>query len=362
MISKLTTATAAILGTAFISICSFAQGITTPRTPSPASSVSQTIGISTVTVKYSRPSVKGREIWGSLVPYGWTKQGFGNNKEAPWRAGANENTVIEFSHPAKVEGQMVPAGSYGLFIAVNKDNTADLILSKDYKSWGSFWYNDKNDQMRAKINTRTIPNTEFLTYSFNNLTKNSGELDLDWEKKQFPIKIEFDVDKLVMENAAEELKGQVGFTWQGYTSAATYALQNKAYLDKALEWSEAAVTRNKNFTTLRLKSDVLEAMNKPQEAEAARKQAGDLATEGELNTYGYQLLNQGQSDKAIEILTLNTQKFPKSANAWDSLGEAYFTKGDKKNAAVYFKKSLSSNPSDATKANSERYLKQMGMM
>ena len=128
----------------------YAQGvITTPRVPSPAGMVAQTIGISTVTVKYSRPSVKNREIWGALVPYGYNVQAFGGGNQAPWRAGANENTVIELSHPATIEGQRIPAGSYGLFFVINKDNTGEVILSKDYKSWGSFWYDPKQDEMRA---------------------------------------------------------------------------------------------------------------------------------------------------------------------------------------------------------------------
>ena len=108
-------ATATILLTvAFLSV--FAQGVTVPRTPSPAASVTQKIGISTVTVDYSRPKVNGRQIWDALVPYGWNVQSFGTGNSAPWRAGANENTVIKFSHPVKVEGQAVPAGSYGLFL------------------------------------------------------------------------------------------------------------------------------------------------------------------------------------------------------------------------------------------------------
>src|ERR1041385_9106831 len=90
--------------------------VTLPRTPSPAASVSQTVGLSVVTVNYSRPSVKGREIWGKLVPYSLSVQiGGDNGNPAPWRAGANENTTIKFSHDAKVEGKMVPAGEYGLF-------------------------------------------------------------------------------------------------------------------------------------------------------------------------------------------------------------------------------------------------------
>ncbi len=174
-----------------MSALAWGQGVTTPRTPSPAATVSQTVGISTVTVQYSRPSVKGREVWGALVPYGWNVQNFGAQKSAPWRAGANENTVIELSHPAKVEGQAVPAGKYGLFFVVNKDDTGEVILSKDSRSWGSFWYDPAQDQLRAKIQLRTIPSVEMLTYDFINLTKNSAELVLNWEKKQFPVKIEF---------------------------------------------------------------------------------------------------------------------------------------------------------------------------
>src|SRR5260221_126463 len=114
----------------------FAQGVTTPRIPSPAAEVRQTVGISTITVNYSRPSVKGREVWGKLVPYGWNVQGFGAGNSAPWRAGANENTVIKFSHDVTVEGHKVPAGTYGLFFVINSDNTSgEVILSKDNKSW-----------------------------------------------------------------------------------------------------------------------------------------------------------------------------------------------------------------------------------
>src|SRR5438045_2037037 len=168
-----------LLLSTFISFTAKAQPITTPRTPSPAGSVSQTIGISTVTVSYSRPSVKGREVWGKLVPYGWNVQAFGAGNSAPWRAGANENTTITLTHSAKVEGTTVPAGQYGLFFVINQDNTGEVILSKDSRSWGSFFYDQKNDLMRAKIKLNSIPNTEMLTYEFDNITKNSTDLMLN---------------------------------------------------------------------------------------------------------------------------------------------------------------------------------------
>src|SRR4051812_674994 len=227
MFQKLRVSIFKVLLLVAVSGVGLSQNITTPRVPSPAATVSQTIGISTVTVKYSRPSVRGREIWGALVPYGWNKQQFGAGNDAPWRAGANENTVIEFSHPAKVEGKAVPAGAYGLFFVVNKDNTGEVVLSKDSKSWGSFWYDAKNDYMRTPIKLNTIPATELLTYEFTNVSKNAADLVLNWEKKQFPVKIEFNVDSIVLANAEQELKGPTGFTWQGYASAANYAIQNK---------------------------------------------------------------------------------------------------------------------------------------
>ena len=345
------------------SFSGFTQGtITTPRVPSPAATVSQTIGISTVMVNYSRPSVKGREIWGNLVPYGYNVQGFGAGKEAPWRAGANENTVIKFSHAATVEGHQIPAGSYGLFFVINKDNTGEVILSKDSRSWGSFWYDPTQDVFRSKIQLKDIPFTELLTYDFINVTKNTADLVLNWEKKQFPIKIEYDVDAIVLANAAEELKGTVGFTWQGYASAANYALQNKVNYDQGIQWIDQAIAQNNSFNTLSIKSNLLKAEGKTEEADKIMNDAIGTATENELNQYGYALLNQKQYDKAIEVFVLNTQKHPKSPNVWDSLGEAYATKGDKKNAVASLKRSLSMNPPANVKANSEKLLKGLGGM
>ena len=346
----------------FLSSTAFTQGVTLPRTPSPAAMVSQTVGISTITVKYSRPSVKGREIWGALVPYGWNVQPFGAGNSAPWRAGANENTVIQFSHDAKVEGHSVPAGAYGLFFVINKDNTGEVVLSKDNKSWGSFFYDPKSDELRTNITLRTISQTELLTYNFINNTKTSTELVLNWEKKQFPVKIEFAVDDIVMTNAAQELKGAIGFNWQSFANAANYALQNKVNYDQALTWINQAIAQNNALNLVGTKSNILKEMGKTEEADKIMNDAIATANENDLNTYAYQLLFGGEVDKAIQMFILNTQRHPKSANVWDSLGEGYATKGDKKNAIASFKKSLSMNPPAGVKANSEKFLKQLGAM
>jgi tetratricopeptide (TPR) repeat protein len=344
----------------FLVVNTEAQNITTPRTPSPAATVSQTIGISTVSVTYSRPAVKGREVWGKLVPYGYNKQAFGAGNAAPWRAGANENTVIRLSHPATIEGHPVPAGEYGLFFVINQDNTGEVILSKDSRSWGSFWYNADHDLFRAKIALKEVPMTEMLTYDFQSLSKTTAELDLNWEKKQFPVKIEFDVDAIVMANAVEELKGPVGFNWQGFAGAANYALANKVNLPQAMVWIDRAILITPNFTTLSTKARLTKLNGNAAQSDSLMKEAVVYGSELEINAYGYQLLNDKEFDRAIEVFVVNTQKHPKSANTFDSLGEAYALKGDKKNAIVSFKKSLTLNPPEATRQNSEKYLQQLG--
>jgi tetratricopeptide (TPR) repeat protein len=216
--------------------------------------------------------------------------------------------------------------------------------------------------MKANIKLRDISHTEMLTYDFINATKNSAELVLNWEKKQFPVKIELDVDEMVVANAEQELKGPIGFTWEGPASAANYALQNNIQPEKAMKWIDNAIAQHKGFATLNIKAGLLKQAGNKTDGDKIMKEAVAISTEQELNTYGYQLLGDGKNDEEIEILTLNTSRFPKSANAWDSLGEAYAIKGDKTNAIKHFKKSLGMNPPANVKANSEKYLKQFGAL
>src|SRR4249920_2963783 len=134
--------------------------------------IGEQIGLTKVVINYDRPGVKGREgkIWGQLVPVGYTDQGFGNSKAAPWRAGSNENTTLEFSTDIKIEGQYLQAGKYGFFVAYDP-NECTLIFSKNSTSWGSFFYDMKEDALRVKVKpTAADHNVEWLTYEFMNET------------------------------------------------------------------------------------------------------------------------------------------------------------------------------------------------
>ncbi len=349
-----------------LAICAFGQDVTLPRPVSPAAEIKQTIGLSEVTVNYSRPRVtlngvdRTGKIWGQQVPYGLTNPGFGTATKAPWRAGANENTVITFSDNVKIEGKPLSAGKYGFHIIVNEGNKATLIFSKNSTSWGNFFYDEKDDALRVDISTREVSQTEVLTYHFPEMGTDYAILALAWEKKEFPFKIEFDVHKVVLENFRNELRSLPGFGWQGFQTAANYCLTNNINHEEALKWSDIAIARNKNFQTLSTKAALLTQTGKQAEGDKILDEAVTKATAAQINAVGYQLLGLKRYDKAIEYFLLNVKNNPTDANGFDSLGEAYKISGDKENAIKYLKKALTLNPAPNVKANSEKLLKELG--
>ncbi len=153
-------------------------------------SVMQRIGVNTdITIDYSRPGVKGRKIWGGLVPYGMAP---GNQeskgKPFPWRAGANENTTIEFSKDVLVEGHHLAAGKYGLFMLPGKKDWV-IIFSKDNSAWGSFSYNKADDALRITVKPVEAPHMEWLMYGFDRLAGTSAVAYLWWDNLKVPFKI-----------------------------------------------------------------------------------------------------------------------------------------------------------------------------
>src|SRR5258708_38271396 len=178
----------------------YAQGQTLSQPPSgnnQKAKVIQNIGPVEISIAYSSPHVhtpKGDDrtghIWGELVQYGYNDLGFGTAKAAPWRAGANENTVIKFSNDVKIEGKDLKAGTYALFLATTKDGPWTWIFSNNTTSWGSFFYDQKEDALRVDVTPTDVPFTEYLTYGFDDRLPNSAVAYLQWEKKRISFKIE----------------------------------------------------------------------------------------------------------------------------------------------------------------------------
>lgn len=223
------------------------QQLTFPR-PSPTGSVSQTIGITEVSINYSRPGVKGREIWGKLVPY-----------NEVWRTGANENTTITFSTEVTVGGTKLGPGTYGLqTIPAEKEWT--VILSKDAKLWGAFNYKPENDAVRIKVTPEKSEFTERLTFTFDDVTDDAALVTLRWEKLKIAFDVQIETEKLAFDEARKAVR------WQPFMQAASYTVTRKKNLEEGLKWADLSIAIEENYWNLRTKAQVLALLNRVPEA------------------------------------------------------------------------------------------------
>lgn len=323
-----------------------AAGLNQPQA-SPQASVSQTLGLTEMTVTYHRPAINGRSVWGGLVPYGQV-----------WRAGANENTTVSFSTPVTVDGTPLAAGTYGLhMIPTTSDWT--VIFSHESGAWGSFSYDQKEDAARVTVKPESAPQQERLSYTFDEPTTDSVVLAMRWEKLRVPLTIRIDLPHTVLDNYRAQLRGLPRFGWQGWNQAANFAAQNGVELDDATAWVDRSIGMNRNFTNLRTKALVLAKKGDTAGANALTNEALSLATEVEMNAYGYQLLGQQKVDEAIATFEKNTKDHPASWNAYDSLAEAYAIKGDKKKALENYTKALNLTTVDLQKTRIAGVIEQL---
>lgn len=323
------------------------------------SKVTQYIGPVEITISYSSPDVHGPDgkdrtgkIWGEAAHYGFIDQGFGSSKSAPWRAGANENTVITLSHDVTIEGKKLKAGSYGLFLAVSKEGPYTWIISKNKSSWGSYFYDASEDVLRADVNPTDAPYTEWLTFGFDDRLPTSATAYIQWEKKRIPFKIEVPtINEIYVASMREELKGETGFKQENWITAAQFCVQNKINLEEALTWVSMSVSNPfigvENFSTMQTRSMILEAMGRHAEADAEMERAikDPGATAQAIHQYGRTLLAAGKNEKAMEVFKYNAQK-----NSSDKftpnvgLARGYTAMGDKKSAIKYWELAIKNLP------------------
>lgn len=159
--------------------------------PSLKASVSQTIGVDTeITIVYSRPGVKGRTIWGDLVPWGLAPGNkYSDNKPYPWRAGANESTTFEVSKDVLINGQKLAAGKYSLHMIPAENAEWTVMFNTVSDTWGSYKYDESKDALRIKVKPVEAPHQEWLTYGFEDLAGTEATAYMHWEKVKIPFKV-----------------------------------------------------------------------------------------------------------------------------------------------------------------------------
>jgi len=216
-----------------------AQEVEYPRA-SPKAVITQTVGTTTVTVTYSRPGVKGREIWGKLVPYG-----------EPWRTGANEATTINFTDPVMVEGQKLDAGTYAFF-TVPATGDWTVVFSKQTDLWGSMGYKPEMDALRVTVKPVAIPPVEWMQFLFADLSDTGATLMLQWEKLCVPVKFTVDTPGKIMAAATKSL----GRLWVQPLRAANYCLASGTNLEQGLKWADQAAGITENYNTLSVKAQL----------------------------------------------------------------------------------------------------------
>jgi hypothetical protein len=242
------------------STAAFAQSGPELPAPSPKARVEQTVGVTQLSVDYSSPGVKGRTIWGGLVPY-----------DKPWRTGANAATKLTSNKDFTFAGKAVPAGSYALYTIPTKASWT-VILNSSSENWGTNGYDPKKDVARVTLKPEAIPSRERLTFIFSNTTDDGTRLDLEWEKVRLSIPIQVDTKKLVLAN----IESALGGAWRPHFASARWLLENNGDLDQAMGYVDTSIAVKPTWWNNWIKAQILAKKGQAAAAVASAQKAQEL--------------------------------------------------------------------------------------
>ncbi|HEX9252374.1 MAG TPA: DUF2911 domain-containing protein [Ignavibacteriaceae bacterium] len=258
-------------------VISFTQDFKTPR-PSPDATVSQYVGVTNITVDYSSPAVKGRKIWGELVPFGQV-----------WRTGANEATTITFTDAVSINGNELAAGTYGIHSIPNA-NEWEIIFSKDTPVDGSSTFDPKKEVLRIKVKPEEHHFMERMTFLFKDATENSVNVNLVWEKLKVSFKVDVKTQELTLQKARD------AFKWNQLMAAATYSLEQNTNLDEGFKWIQASILINENYWNTRILAQYYSKMNKKADAISTMEKAIDLGRKMQSAPFDFDRMKQMLAD------------------------------------------------------------------
>lgn len=353
-------------------LLSKAQTITLTAPPNgnnQKSSVTQWIGLVSVTITYRGPDVhspsgedRRNHIWGELIPYGLNDPGFGTSTASPWRAGSNEITTVSVSHDVSINGKMLKAGTYGLFLLIEKDKPWTWIFSKNSTSWGSYYYTSSEDVLRVEATPEECAYTEWLTYGFDDRQASYSVAYLQWETKRISFKVEVpNTTQLYVDKMREELTSYAGFNSANWLKSAQFCATNKINLEEALTWVDISMDTErfngqKSFGAAKTKSDILYLLKRDSEADKVMDEALKMNPSMlELHSYARALLSLGKNEKALTIFKINRERNKQDTfTTLVGLARGYTAVGNKKEAIRNWELALKNIPEDQ-KANTERF-------
>lgn len=256
-----------------LNLLGIGQQIQMPQA-SPSAQISQKVGLTDVTVEYSRPSTKGRKIFGELVPFGEV-----------WRTGANAATLITFSTDVTIERNPLPKGTYALYAIPGKDEWT-IILSKNTKLWGSVGYNQEEDVFRFRVKPgKTGQKYETMEISFVDMTDTGASLSVKWENTRVKFRIETEVDEIVMAEIKAMVIDKEPENPGLYYQAANYYFTTGKDLNTALEWINKSVESDPKYWTMHLKAKIELALGMKKEAVESAKKSIEMAKEAKNQDY-----------------------------------------------------------------------------
>jgi hypothetical protein len=238
-----------------------AQQLKTPA-PSPTQTVKQDFGVSSVELIYSRPGMKGRKIFGDLVPYGKV-----------WRTGANSATRLKFNDDVMIGGQPLKAGEYALFTIPN-ENEWEIIINKGSENWGTV-YKQEDDILRVKVKpTKLNDAVESFTMQFDNVKPTSADLKIMWDKTAVAVPVTTDIDKKIM----AQIDNLMNKDNRPYFNAAMYYMETGKDLNQAVTWFDKAIEQNPNaFWVYHQKANALAKLGKKEDAKKTANKSMELA-------------------------------------------------------------------------------------
>lgn len=300
--------------------------------------VKQRVGLTDIKIDYHRPLVNGRKVWGGIVPLGEV-----------WRAGANQNTTIEFSDNVSIEGQALPKGKYGLHMIPTAESWT-IIFSKMADAWGSYTYKKEEDALRVTVKPLPAEMEEALEFAFEDVKPDSAKVVLRWEKIAVPFQVSVS-DETTVANLRNQMRGRAQYEWDSLNQAAQFLARKKINLDEALKWVDQSIQNEERFDNLSTKADVLKAMNKPEDAKKAWEQALAKTTPIQLYSYARRLKFEKKDAEAMEILKEVAKRYPDTPFGHLSNARIKSAAGDFPGAAEDAKKAQAVAISDQQKKN-----------